>query len=125
MTTIFVIATGASSQAKPGDFSATNEFSVIGGGASGFGTSGANQAGGGGAGAFSKSTNITVGGGVTTFFFSVGAGGAGIAAGSETGNSGADSWIRFDGTNAAPTTTAQGVLAKAGLAGSVGGTGGL
>src|SRR5947209_2737538 len=111
MTTIFIVATGASSQAKPGDWSATNTWEVIGGGGGGAGIANANQNGGGGGGGYSKSTNVNATG--ATFFFSVGAGGTA----GNPGNAGADTWARFDGTNAAPTTTAQGVLAKAGAGG--------
>jgi hypothetical protein len=111
-TTIYVVATGASSQAKPGDWTSTNTCDAVGGGGGGSGgTVSVNQASGGGGGAFARSTNVNATG--ATFYFSAGiAGTAGAVDGN--GGDGGDSWFRFDGTNSAPTLTSQGILAKGG-----------
>ena len=114
MTTIFLVATGGGSQARPGDWSNTNSAEVIGGGGGGSRPSLATtNANGGGGGGYSKISNFVSAS--ATFFFSIGTGGAGGAVDNGSGSTGLDTWIRLDGTNSAPTTTAQGTLAKAGV----------
>lgn len=111
MTTIYVVATGASSQAIPGDWSATNSFEAIGGGAGGNnGLSQTNNGAGGGGGAYAKSTNVTITAG--SFFFNVGIGGQGSQTDGGFGAAGGDTWVNFNNTNSAPASTAAGVLAK-------------
>jgi hypothetical protein len=82
---------------------------VFGGGAGGANVAG--QAAGGGGGAYAQSNLGNISG--QTVFFNVGQGGT-------SGNAGGNTWARV-GTNAAPTTTAQGALAAGGSV-SAGGT---
>lgn len=90
----------------------------VGAGGSGFGTTTNNRAGGGG-GAYAQTANLSVTGGSTVVYYQVGTGGTPNAAAAT------DSWASI-ASNAAPSSVAQGFLAKAGLnaSASTAGTGG-
>jgi len=113
--TIFI--TSGTTFTIPADFGSLVSVECIGGGGSG-GTSTTGGTGGGGGGAYAKSTAVT---GLTasgTAYVSIGAGG--------TAGAGGDTWFNA-ASNAAPTLTSQGALAKAGAVGALqaGGAGGL
>lgn len=93
---IFITATGAGTFTVPADFGSLVSVECIGGGATG--SASTNAGGGGGAYALSNAVTGLLAGG--TAYVSVGA-------------AGADTWFNA-ASNAAPTTTAQGALAKAG-----------
>jgi len=111
---VFVTSTGAVT--VPSDFGTLVSVEAIGAGAGGKpAPSGAGGEGGGG-GAYSISTAVT---GITangTIYVSIGTGGA-------SGVAGGDTWVNA-ASNAAPTLTTQGALAKGGAIGASG-TGGL
>jgi hypothetical protein len=116
MATIVIFVTSTGAVTVPADFGTLVSVEVIGGGAGGKpAPSGAGGEGGGG-GAYSSSTAVT---GITasgTVYVSTGAGGA-------SGVAGGDTWFNA-ASNAAPTLTTQGALAKGGAIGASG-TGGL
>ena len=111
---VFVTSTGAVT--VPSDFGTLVSVEVIGAGAGGKPSSGGVGGEGGGGGAYSSSTAVT---GITangTIYVSIGIGGA-------SGVAGGDTWVNA-ASNAAPTLTTQGALAKGGAVGASG-TGGL
>jgi hypothetical protein len=125
-----ILPVSASTFTVPTDWTATgNSIEAIGAGGGGGGSAyNINQAGGGGGGGYSEITDVTASG---TLYFAVGAGGGGGAdvSAPKDGTAGGDTWIRIDGTDAAPSTSGQGVLAKGGTGGgtatgSFGGIGG-
>lgn len=80
-----------------------------------------NRPGQGGAGAgYSASDPGTIPAG-RTFYINVGAAGVGATTDNTNGTAGGDTWVRWDGTNAAPTTTSNGILAKGGQGGGANG----
>lgn len=111
---VFVTSTGA--YTVPSDFGTLVSVEVIGAGAGGKPASSGAGGEGGGGGAYSSSTAVT---GITasgTVYVSTGTGGA-------SGVAGGDTWVNA-ASNAAPTLTTQGALAKGGAIGASG-TGGL
>lgn len=100
VVTIFYTTTGAGTFLVPADFQSFVSVEAIGGG----GTQGIYWAGGGGAYAKSTSMSLTAG---QLVYMNVG------VAGSGTSNGG-DSWVNSV-SNAPPTTSSQGVLAKGAL----------
>ena len=111
---VFVTSTGAVT--VPSDFGTLVSVEVIGAGAGGKPASSGAGGEGGGGGAYSSSTAVT---GITasgTVYVSTGTGGA-------SGVAGGDTWFNA-ASNAAPTLTTQGALAKGGAIGASG-TGGL
>jgi hypothetical protein len=110
---VFVTSTGAVT--VPADFGALVSVEVIGAGAGGKPAPSGTGGEGGGGGAYSSSTAVT---GITaggTVYVSTGSGGA-------SGVAGGDTWFNA-ASNAAPTLTTQGALAKGGAIGASG-TGG-
>jgi hypothetical protein len=104
-TVILLKTTGAGTWTVPSDWnSLNNTIEAIGGGG---GTGNASRGGGGG-GAYTKLTNFSLTPGATVNIF-VGAGGAGAT----TYGSGQDTWLNKT-TNAAPSSSTDGLLAKAG-----------
>lgn len=130
--TIRGITTGtfAGSFTLPVDFDASGTVDITcigaGGGGARRATFGGGGGGGGGGGLARGSFSGLKPGSV--LYFSAGRAGAGSTAGSTAvnGTAGGDTWVNVSGTNAAPTTSSQGVLAKGGNGGSgtTGGTGG-
>jgi hypothetical protein len=111
---VFVTSTGAVT--VPSDFGTLVSIEVIGAGAGGKPAPSGTGGEGGGGGAYSSSTAVT---GITaggTVYVSTGSGGA-------SGVAGGDTWFNA-ASNAAPTLTTQGALAKGGAIGATG-TGGL
>ena len=112
--TIFL--TSGTSYTLPSDWGAPYSVEAIAAGGGGY----ANSGGGGGGGAYAKITDsdITLSASQSVYI-QIGAGGA-------AASSGTDSWLNAS-ANTAPSTTSQGVLAKAGQGGggSAGGAGGL
>jgi hypothetical protein len=111
---VFVTSTGAVT--VPSDFGSLVSVEVIGAGAGGKPAPSGSGGEGGGGGAYSSSTAVT---GITaggTVYVSTGASGA-------SGVAGGDTWFNA-ASNAAPTLTTQGALAKGGAIGASG-TGGL
>lgn len=108
--TVFITTTGTGTYRVPNDFSSFVSVEAIGGGGGGSNGASLNSigGGGGGGGAYAKSTSVTNLSAGQTCYYSVGQGGNG---GSQGG--GNDSWFNVV-SNAAPTLTSQGVLAKAG-----------
>ena len=118
MTTKTVFVTSGTSYTTPSDWGAPWSIEVIGGGA-GSNTATSGLIGAAGAGAYSKITNSDRSiAASATVYVSVGAGGGALT-------NGGDTWANAS-SNAAPTLTSQGVLAKGGLygTGSSGGAGG-
>jgi hypothetical protein len=112
----------------PVDYDASGSLTVLcigggGGGAKRANSSGGGGGGGGGAVAQGSFSGLQPG---RTIYYSVGvAGSGGQTAGGQNGGAGTDSWVNIN-SNAAPTTTGDGVLAKGGSGGSSssGGAGG-
>jgi hypothetical protein len=107
LKTVFI--TSGSTYTIPSDFSFLNSVEAIGGGGGGFTNS--TRSGGSGGGAYSASDQVT---GLTangTVYINVGSGGTGGA----SAIAGGDTWFNA-ASNAAPTLTTQGVLAKGGSA---------
>lgn len=109
----------------PVDYDASGSLTVLcigggGGGAKRANSSGGGGGGGGGAVAQGSFSGLQPG---RTIYYSVGlAGSGGQTAGGQNGGDGTDSWVNIN-SNAAPTTTGDGVLAKGGF-GALGATGG-
>ena len=121
--TLFITTTGASTFTIPSDFVSLISVECIGGGGTG-GIQGGNLSNGGGGGAYAKSTSVTglIPGG--TAFVNVGLGGIQTSFVIANGVAGGDTWFNSV-SNAAPTLTSQGALAKGGGAGTSGGVAGV
>ena len=122
--TIFL--TAGSTWTVPADWTSTNnKIEALGGGGGGSrsNSGGTLEAGGAGGAAYAALFNIALTPGAV-LNAQIGTGGAGANAGnSYTNTDGTDSWLRIDGGSGAPTTIAEGILAKAGLKGLTGGGG--
>lgn len=122
------VAGAATSFVLPVDYDAAGTLTILcigggGGGARRANSSGGGGGGGGGALARGSFSNLQPG---RTIYFQVGAAGTGgTTAGGQNGGNGGDTWVNID-SNAAPTSTSNGVLAKGGTgaAGGAAGTGG-
>lgn len=111
--TVILANTAQTSYTLPSDFLYFNYVDAIGAGGSGGVAVTTSAAFGGGGGAFSRSTTISGVAASDTVFISVGLGGR---------RTGGDSWINTV-ANAAPSSATTGVLAKGGVAGSIGSAG--
>lgn len=117
--TVVLTTTGASTYTIPADFSSFVSVEVIGGGGGSRGSNSAStvSSAGGGGGAYSKTTGITgLTAGATTYV-SIGAGGTAGTSTPGNGGTGGDTWFNKT-TNAAPTLTSDGALAKGGVGSS-------
>jgi hypothetical protein len=103
----------------PSNLASVISIECIGGGGGGAGADdphGSGEPGGGAAYVKSAGPSLTSG---ATVYYNIGAGGAGgSGTGPTSGSTGGDTWFNITGTNAAPTSTAQGVLAKGGAGGA-------
>lgn len=120
-----ILLTSGTSWTVPSDYdtSVAATFVAIGaggGGGNSSGSNGTNSKSGGGGGAFSLGTKtLTVG---ATVYLSIGAGGQGGQTSNTNGSAGGDTWVNWT-SNAAPTTSTDGVLAKGGQGGQTTTTG--
>ena len=114
INTVFITNTASTTFTIPSDFGSLISVETIGAGGGGAGTT---PSGGGGGGAYAKSTSITGISASQTVYVQVGQGGS-------SGTNGTDSW--FNTSNAPPSLSTTGVLAKGGASPSsyFGGAGG-
>jgi hypothetical protein len=118
-TQIFIIS--GTSMTIPADFNPSNNTieALAGGGSGGAVHSVAGNASGGGASPYVALNNFNVAASASVFI-QIGAGGAAVSAGTNStanGNAGTDTWLNKT-TNAAPSSTTNGLLAKAGQGGA-------
>ncbi len=114
------LSSGSGSWTVPSGVTSVDIYAWGGGGGGGATTGTTKGGSSGGGGALAYLTNLSLSG-ITTCYYSVGTGGAGATANtSNTGGGGTDSWFNKT-SNAAPSSSSDGVLAKAGTGGATNG----